>query len=227
MTNNASENSPIRSTAIHGKRDVMADPDYELGLSGHLHATLTGVDISTLYGRFVTGQSDFDAMMRRVALRALAKRFGCGVTVGIGHIFKHPEVFEIGDNVFFGAQSHLQGCHDGRCVIGNHTWIGPQTFIDARNVEIGEFVGFGPGAKILGSEHVYEPVSVPIIQTDLETRPVRIEDWADIGTGAILLPGVTVGRGAIVGAGAVVNLDVSPFAIVAGVPAKVIGQRDH
>ena len=49
------------------------------------------------------------------------------------------------------------------------------------------------------------PVDVPIIQTDLEIKPVRIGAWADIGTNAVILPGVTIGKGAIVGAGAVVT----------------------
>jgi len=69
-------------------------------------------------------------------------------------------------------------------------------------------------------------VEVPIIQTDLEIKPVRIEAWADVGTSAVVLPGVTVGKGAIVGAGAVVTADVPPFAIVAGVPARFIQWRD-
>ena len=69
------------------------------------------------------------------------------------------------------------------------------------------------------------PVDVPIIATDLQIKPVRIEAWADIGTNATILPGVTVGKGAIVGAGAVVTEDVPAFAIVAGVPAKVLRCR--
>ena len=55
--------------------------------------------------------------------------------------------------------------------------------------------------------------------------PVTIEDYAFIGTGAILLPGVTIGRGAAVAAGAVVVKSVPPYAIVGGNPAKVIGER--
>ena len=57
-------------------------------------------------------------------------------------------------------------------------------------------------------------------------RCVRIGAWADVGTNAVILPGVTVGKGSIVGAGAVVTKDVLPFSIVAGVPAKFLRWRD-
>ena len=67
---------------------------------------------------------------------------------------------------------------------------------------------------------------MPIIQTDLDIQPVTVEPWAYIGVNAVLLPGVTVGRGAIVGAGAVVTADVPPFAIVVGAPAKLLRCRD-
>jgi acetyltransferase-like isoleucine patch superfamily enzyme len=70
-------------------------------------------------------------------------------------------------------------------------------------------------------------MGVPVIATDLTIAPVRIEDWADIGVNAVILPGVTVGRGAIVGAGAVVTKDVPAFSKVAGIPATVIGWREH
>jgi acetyltransferase-like isoleucine patch superfamily enzyme len=91
---------------------------------------------------------------------------------------------------------------------------------------IEEYVGWGPGAKVLGSTHTGVPADVPIIQTDLTIKPVRIGAWADIGVNAVILPGVTIGKGAIVGAGAVVTTDVEPFTIVAGVPAKFLRRRE-
>jgi acetyltransferase-like isoleucine patch superfamily enzyme len=87
-------------------------------------------------------------------------------------------------------------------------------------------VGWGPGAKVLGSTHTGIPSEVPIIQTDLEIKPVCIKAGADIGTNAVILPGVTVGKGSIVGAGAVVVKDVPPFAIVTGVPARFLRWRE-
>jgi acetyltransferase-like isoleucine patch superfamily enzyme len=63
------------------------------------------------------------------------------------------------------------------------------------------------------------------LRTDLEVRPVRVEDGADVGTGAVVLPGVTIGRGSVVGAGAVVTRDVPPLAVVAGVPARFMRWR--
>jgi acetyltransferase-like isoleucine patch superfamily enzyme len=98
--------------------------------------------------------------------------------------------------------------------------------MDARDLVLEEYVGWGPGAKILGSAHTASPADIPIVHTDLEIKPVRIAAWADIGTNSTILPGVTVGKGAIVGAGAVVTHDVAPFAIVAGVPARFMRWRD-
>ena len=59
----------------------------------------------------------------------------------------------------------------------------------------------------------------------VELAPVVIEDDADMGIGAIVLPGVTVGRGAVVGAGAVVTRDVPAYAVVAGSPARILRHR--
>jgi acetyltransferase-like isoleucine patch superfamily enzyme len=128
--------------------------------------------------------------------------------------------------VFIGEQAFIQGRTDGRCVIGDHSWIGPQSYLDARDLTLEEYVGWGPGARALGSLHTGRPHDIPIIQTDLEIKATRIGAWADIGVNSVILPGVTVGKGAIVGAGAVVTHDVEPFSVVAGVPAKFLRWRE-
>ena len=202
------------------------DPSTEVELAERLRRDLTREALLDLASRHAHGDTQADAMMRRAAWRALARSFGNGVRIGRGAIARHPETFEIGDGVVIGEQAFIQGRFDGRCVIGARAWIGPQAYLDARDLVIEEAVGWGPGAKVLGSKHTGVPADIPIIETDLEIKPVRICAWADIGVNAVILPGLTVGKGAIVGAGAVVTHDVEPFAIVAGVPARFLRWRD-
>lgn len=212
--------------AVHGVRAIVPDPAYERDFADGLRARYPAEALVDLYGRFASGESDFDALMRRAIWRALARSFGDDVRIGRGVLCRHPETFEIGSGVFVGDQTVIQGRFDGRCVIGDHVWLGPQSYFDARDLVIEEHVGWGPGARVLGSTHTGVPADVPIVQTDLEIKPVRIGAWADVGVNAVILPGVTIGKGAIIGAGAVVTRDVPPFAIVAGVPAHFQRWRD-
>jgi acetyltransferase-like isoleucine patch superfamily enzyme len=212
--------------AVHGLRAIGPDAEFEIGLAEHLRARHSRDAFAALYARFVVGDTDVDALMRRAIWRACCKAFGHGVRVEPGVGFKHIETFEIGSGVFIGAGAYVQGRSDGTCRIGDHVWIGPQSYFDARNLVLEDYVGWGPGARVLGSEHTGLPAHAPIIETNLIIKPVTVRRGADIGTGAILLPGVTVGEGAIVGAGAVVTRDVPANSIVAGVPACFLRWRD-
>lgn len=210
-----------RQIAVHAGKPVAPDPEFETGFSAHLRETLDRERIIELYGRFVVGTGPFDAMMRRVIWRALAMDFGNAIAIAPGAAFRHLERVEIGDGVFFGEQSILQARFDGVCRIGRRTWIGPQVFLDARDLIIGEAVGIGPGARILGSEHDDGP-SAHMISNDQLVGPVRIGSGALIGSGSTILPGVTIGASALVGAGAVVASDVADGIVVTGVPARPI-----
>ena len=90
-------------------------------------------------------------------MRALCKSVGNDLQVAPSVVLKHPETMEFGNSVFIGAQTMIQGRFDGTCRIGNHVWIGPQAYFDARDIILEDYVGWGPGAKVLGSTHTAEP----------------------------------------------------------------------
>lgn len=153
-------------------------------------------------------------------------RLGAGVVFEPGVLVFHPENIEIGDDVYVGHYAILKGYYKNQMVIGAGTWIGQQCFFhSAGGITIGRNVGIGPGVKIITSAHDLSDREKPILHSPIEFAPVAIEDGADIGVGAILLPGVCVGRGAQVAAGAVVTADVAPYAIVGGVPARLLRMR--
>jgi acetyltransferase-like isoleucine patch superfamily enzyme len=127
--------------------------------------------------------------------------------------------------VHIGARTSIhRGCRFYRpsgVTIGGHTVINRDVLLDGRmGLQIGANVSISEGAAIITLEH--DPDS-----PTFETRGalVRIGDRVFVGARAILLPGVAIGEGAVIAAGAVVTRDVEPFAIVGGVPARPIGQR--
>jgi acetyltransferase-like isoleucine patch superfamily enzyme len=105
--------------------------------------------------------------------------------------------------------------------IGAYSRINRGCCLDARGaLHIGENVSISPEVQILTAYHPPEDPEFRVM-----VKSVRIEDYAFIGSRATILAGVTIGRGAVVAAGAVVSRDVPPLAIVGGVPARRIGTR--
>ena len=226
-TQSACDVSIREVVATFGRKETSPDPMWELDFANWLRASRSRDELNTMFGRFRDGEDAFDAFMRRTLLRALCRAVGNDLQVGVGVVLKHPDTMEIGDSVFIGSQVMIQGRFDGVCKIGNHVWIGPQAYFDARQLVLEDYVGWGPGAKVLGSEHTGEPLEVPIIKTPLVIKPVVVETGADIGMNASILPGVRIGAHAIIGAGAVVTHDIPPYAVAAGVPARVIRSRKN
>jgi acetyltransferase-like isoleucine patch superfamily enzyme len=153
-------------------------------------------------------------------------RLGEGVVFEPGVLVFHPENIEIGDDVYIGHNAILKGYYKNKMVIGAGTWIGQQCFFhSAGGITVGCNVGIGPAVKIITSYHAEEGIEKPILHSRVEFAPVVIEDDSDIGVGAVVLPGVSIGRGAQIGAGAVITQDIPAYAVAAGVPARVLRNR--
>ncbi len=108
-------------------------------------------------------------------------------------------------------------------VIGEGTALGHRAILDARmGLEIGKNVCFGTEVMIWSLHHDYNDIGFKGVGAK-----VTIGDFAWLGSRCIILPGVKIGRGAVVAAGAVVTKDVPDFTVVGGIPAKTIANRDQ
>lgn len=134
----------------------------------------------------------------------LVNLYGCS----IGDESKIGAFVEIQKNVSVGA----------RCKISSHTFV-----CEGVDIEDEVFIGHG----VMFTNDIYPRATNPDggLQTeaDWKVEPTYIKRGASIGSNATIVAGITIGEGALVGAGAVVTKDVRPYAIVAGVPARVVG----
>lgn len=142
--------------------------------------------------------------------------------------YRHAVGIDFGPraSVSLGAYVWFSGPRETRrrgVAIGRNSRINRNCTLDLRcGLTIGDNVSISPEVMILTLSHDYNDPSF----SDVDAGPVRIEDYVWIGSRAIVLPGVTVGRGAVVAAGSVVTKDVAPMTVVAGIPAKPVAVRN-
>jgi len=137
--------------------------------------------------------------IRRFFYRLAGMKIGSGSTFHVGARFYNP----------------------ANISVGKDTIIGEGVVLDGRGtLQIGDHVDFATDVMIYNAQHDIESPTFSAV-----VEPVIIKDYVFIGPRAIILPGVTIEKGAVVGAGAVVTKDVEAFSVVGGVPAKVIGER--
>lgn len=151
---------------------------------------------------------------------------GGGVTV------LSPSRLEVAADVHLdhGAYLHCGGmswCEGmGGIRIGRGSYVGPYAVLFGMGgIEIGEDVMIAPGVVISSVQHPYADTSTPMYSQDRIYGRIVIEDDVYLGSNAVVTPGVRIGRGAVVGAGAVVTGDLPPFAVAVGVPARVVADR--
>lgn len=135
---------------------------------------------------------------------------------------------EIGKNVIFDPSDHFSY---KTIIIGDDVFIGSGAKFSSQNesIKIGRKVMFGPNVTIMGGDHNTEQIGKYMF--DVKTKlahhdlPVEIGEDVWIGSNAIILKGVKIGRGSIVGAGSIVTKSCDPYSILVGAPAKVVKKR--
>ncbi len=115
---------------------------------------------------------------------------------------------------------------DPKFSLGKRSFIGRNTYIGVfKPISIGTCVLIGAYSYIISANHNYETRDIPIIDQGFVGAPITIEDDVWIGTHVVILPGITIGQGAIVAAHSLVNKDIPPYEIWGGIPAKFLKNR--
>lgn len=154
---------------------------------------------------------------------------GCGENVIIedGVRIFHPENVFLGNNVYIGHDTILKGYYAGKLIIGDNVWIGQQCFFHAGGgIVIANNVGIGPQVKMHAARHkISETREIPIVFSEIELRPIVIEEDVNLGIGCMIMGGVTIKRGTRVGTNAVVTKTYPEFSVLVGVPACPINKE--
>lgn len=169
--------------------------------------------------------------------------FGANVTI------RHPHKIAIGDNVVIDDQCCLdaKGTDNRGIVIGNGVFVGRNTILSCKNgdivlddranlgfnceifsastVRVGSDVLMAAYTYLVGGDHLYDRVDIPVLQQGRTARGIDIGSGVWLGTHVVVTDGSSVGRDAIIGAGAVVVGQIPEFAIAVGTPAKVVRDR--
>lgn len=210
--------------------------------------SLISYELSTLLLSNLSGGLGY--VLRKRFYRGLFKRVGSGAIFGKGVVLRHPGKITLSDRVAIddntlldasGSTDHgitlgndviiSRNCviqaKTGPVTIGDKTDIGCNTVISScSGIAIAHSVLIAGNCYIGGGRYVADRLDVPMMEQGVYSKgEVAIAEGAWLGAGATVLDGVRVGKGCIVGAGAVVTKDLPDYAIAAGVPAKVIKMR--
>ena len=188
-------------------------------------------------------------LLRSKLYPLLLGEVGRGVIFGTNIVLRHPHKIHLGDHVviddncvldakgidnkgifigkgvFIGRNSIVY-CKDGNIYIGNNSVIAFNCeLFSANTVTLGENVLIAAYSYLNGGTHNFDRTDIPIMQQDRSGKGIVIEDNVWLGANVKVLDGVTIGKDAVITAGAVVDKDIPPLSIAGGVPARVVRAR--
>ena len=170
----------------------------------------------------------FGRLVRRIYFKCFLNASGWNLSIGNNVEIKCCQNITFGNHVNISSGGFISACDKAKLSIGDHFNGNGNLRIIADcggNIKIGNDVMIGPNSVIRSSNHSYKNFKLPMNKQGHIAGEILIGDDVWIAANVVILPNVIIGSHSIVAAGAVVNKDVPEFAIVAGVPAKVVGHR--
>lgn len=166
-------------------------------------------------------------LLRRIHYRAVLAGSGPVLSIGEHVDIGCPGRIMLGNEIYLVPGAVLRACGGGSLRMGSRITINGNARIvaDFGSIEIGSGIMIGPNVVIRSSNHQTARHDIPIWEQGQTGGRIVVGDDVWIGANAVIVAGVTVGSHVVVAAGAVVTRDVPDYAVVAGVPAKVIGDR--
>jgi acetyltransferase-like isoleucine patch superfamily enzyme len=189
------------------------------------------------------------SVLRGVVYRSVLGSVGKGCFVEKDVRWQVPRRVFLGRRVMIGEGCFVDANSLGSCIeLADDVWlsrgcflvagpgveiaVGPQTYIGHRclfyghgGIQVGRDVLMANDVQLICGNHTFARRDLPIRAQPTEERPIIVEDDVWLGASSIVLGGVTVGRGSVVGAGAVVTRSLPPYSIAHGVPAQIVGMR--
>jgi maltose O-acetyltransferase len=144
--------------------------------------------------------------LRRATMRRYLRHLGGATTFQRGFRITNPENVSIGSHCDFAQDIFLAG---------------------GGGIVIGDWVGFGPDTKVWSVNHRFDDPDRPWLLQGWEKKTVTIEDDVWLAANVFVMPGVTIGKGAIIAAGTIVSKSIPPYAVVGGNPGRIIGWRKN
>ena len=198
--------------------------------------------LSSLYETFARcySRGPIGFFLRGAYYKNRLKKMGKNVFIDVGVTIWQPGNVEIGDYSFIDTYVTILGGGKGHgyIKIGKYVEVSSNCVLAGRGgIQIGDHVGLGAGSKVYSGTHLYKDPEkedtalmsgsflAPLDQQVVIEKPVIFEDFSWMGLNSVVIPGVTIGKGAIIGACSMVNEDIPAFSVAVGAPAKVIKRR--
>lgn len=196
---------------------------------------LVGIALRAVFYRLIMKLDGAAAIEGRVRIVYASNiKLGRNVYLDSG-VYLHglPGGISIGDNTFLMHHTMLHVFNfrklpQAKITIGSNCFLGEYNVIRGQGgVQIGNDVYTGPMVQIVAVNHVYSDPNRPIREQGITAKGIIIEDDVWLGANVTVVDGVTVGRGSIIGAGAVVTQNIPPYSIAVGTPARPVKNRQH